>query len=113
MRTLPSPVHAPVGDGHSQPHAGFFFDGARYPTLEAACMRAQRMVEEGADLIYIGGESTRPGAIPVSAPEEIGRVIPAVRVLRNLGIPLSVDTYKPEVMRAALDAGADLINDVQ
>ncbi|CCD29483.1 Dihydropteroate synthase (DHPS) (Dihydropteroate pyrophosphorylase) [Candidatus Glomeribacter gigasporarum BEG34] len=90
-----------------------FFDGARYPTLEAACMRAQRMVEEGADLIDIGGESTRPGAIPVSAPEEIGRVIPAVRVLRNLGIPLSVDTYKPEVMRAALDAGADLINDVQ
>ncbi len=90
-----------------------FFDGARYTTLDAARARAQQMVEEGADLIDIGGESTRPGTTPVSAAEELKRVIPVVHALRQIGIPLSVDTYKPQVMRAALDAGADLINDVR
>lgn len=89
-----------------------FFDGARYSTLDAARARAQQMLEEGADLIDMGGESTRPGAAPVSVAEELKRVIPAVNALRDIDLPISVDTYKPEVMRAALDAGADLINDI-
>ncbi|HCX34524.1 MAG TPA: dihydropteroate synthase [Rhodocyclaceae bacterium] len=80
--------------------------------LRAACERARRCVEEGADLLDIGAESTRPGARPVSAAEEIARVIPAVEALRGAGVPLSVDTRHAEVMRAALAAGADMINDV-
>ncbi|MRR50557.1 MAG: dihydropteroate synthase [Rhodocyclaceae bacterium] len=71
-----------------------------------------RMVEEGADLLDIGAESTRPGAEPVSAAQELERVLPVLEGLAASGVPLSVDTLKPEVMRAALAAGADLINDV-
>ena len=90
-----------------------FSDGGRYHAVDDAIARGQRMREEGADIIDIGGESTRPGAVPVSADEEIARVTPVVEALRGLGIPLSVDTRAPAVMRAVLAAGADMINDVQ
>src|SRR3546814_10545832 len=67
---------------------------------------------EGADMLDIGGESTRPGASPVAAQDELARILPVIEALRHLDIPLSVDTSKPEVMRCALDAGAAMINDV-
>lgn len=89
-----------------------FSDGGRYVARDAALRQTERMLADGADIIDIGGESTRPGAPPVALDEELERVIPIVEALRDIGVPLSVDTYKPEVMRAALGAGADLINDV-
>jgi dihydropteroate synthase len=89
-----------------------FSDGGRYLSRDDALARAERMIADGADMIDIGGESTRPGAPPVPLDEELARVVPIVEALRTLHVPLSVDTYKPAVMRAALDAGADLINDI-
>jgi dihydropteroate synthase len=89
-----------------------FSDGGRYLSLDDALRHADEMIREGVDIIDIGGESTRPGVEPVPLDEELDRVVPLVERLRDLGVPLSVDTYKPEVMRAAIDAGADLINDV-
>ncbi|HEY8343534.1 MAG TPA: dihydropteroate synthase [Calditerricola sp.] len=90
-----------------------FSDGGRYNRLDVAVRRAVEMVEEGADVIDIGGESTRPGAVPVSLEEELERVIPVVeRVAREVDVPISVDTYKAEVARQALEAGAHLVNDV-
>ena len=89
-----------------------FSDGGRFQSLEFAVSRAEEMISEGVDLIDIGGESTRPGSPPVPLDEELRRVIPAVYALRDLGRPLSVDTYKPEVMREAILAGADMINDI-
>lgn len=91
-----------------------FSDGGRFRAAGAARDRAAEMAGEGAVLIDIGGESTRPGATPVSVEEELGRVIPAVEwVARNLDVAISVDTGTPEVMRAAAEAGAHLINDVR
>lgn len=91
-----------------------FSDGGCYLRLAEALRRAETMVEEGAALIDVGGESTRPGASPVSAREELGRVLPVVeRLARELPVPVSVDTSKPEVMREAVRAGAGLINDVR
>jgi dihydropteroate synthase len=92
--------------------ADSFSDGGRFLSYDAARAHADRMIAEGADIIDIGGESTRPGAPSVPLEDELQRVIPLLEVLRDAGVPLSVDTYKPETMRAALDAGADLINDV-
>ncbi|HEY0488393.1 MAG TPA: dihydropteroate synthase [Telluria sp.] len=89
-----------------------FSDGGRFQSLEFAVSRAEEMISEGVDLIDIGGESTRPGSPPVPLDEELRRVIPAVYALRDLGKPLSIDTYKPEVMREAILAGADMINDI-
>ncbi len=89
-----------------------FSDGGRFIRVNLALAHAQQMIEEGADLIDVGGESTRPGATPVPLEEELTRVLPVIEALRELNVPLSIDTYKPEVMRAALDAGADMINDV-
>ena len=90
-----------------------FSDGGRFLDAEAALDHARRMVEEGADIIDVGGESTRPGAPPVSASEETDRVVPVIEVLhRELPVPVSVDTGKAEVMRAAVAAGAGMINDV-
>ncbi len=89
-----------------------FSDGGAYLDAPAAIAHAQRLVEEGADILDIGGESTRPGAAPVSAEQELVRVIPVLRGLRNIGVPISVDTLKTEVMRAALDEGATIINDI-
>jgi dihydropteroate synthase len=89
-----------------------FSDGGRFQSLEFAISRAEEMAFDGADLIDIGGETTRPGAPPLPLDEELRRVMPALYALRGLGKPLSVDTYKAEVMREAIIAGADMINDV-
>jgi dihydropteroate synthase len=90
-----------------------FSDGGRFLALEPAAAQARRLIDEGADLIDIGGESTRPGAAEVSAADEIRRVLPLVDALRDVRVPLSIDTSKPEVMRAALEAGASVVNDVR
>jgi dihydropteroate synthase len=89
-----------------------FSDGGRFQSLEFAISRAEEMAADGADLIDVGGETTRPGAPSLPLEEELRRVMPALYALRGLGKPLSVDTYKPEVMREALIAGADMINDI-
>ncbi len=89
-----------------------FFDGGRYLGTQAAIEHALRLKEAGADILDVGGESTRPGARPVGLQEEMDRVIPVIEGLRDAGVALSVDTMKPELMRAALAAGADMINDV-
>lgn len=89
-----------------------FSDGGRYTTPQAALEHARRMVAEGADLIDVGGESTRPGAEPVSVEEEKRRVLPVLEALLSLGVPISVDTRKPEVAAEALALGAHLLNDV-
>ncbi|WP_431822439.1 dihydropteroate synthase [Burkholderia sp. F1] len=89
-----------------------FSDGGRFLAHDDALRQAEQMLAEGADILDIGGESTRPGAPPVPLDEELARVIPLVEALRPLNVPLSIDTYKPAVMRAALAAGADLINDI-
>ncbi len=91
-----------------------FSDGGRYVDVSAAIQRAREMVTEGADIIDIGGESTRPGARPVTLDQELERVIPVVRRLAaDVSVPLSVDTSRPEIMKAAAEAGAGMINDVR
>jgi dihydropteroate synthase len=90
-----------------------FSDGGRHATVDAAVAHALRLAEEGADVLDVGGESTRPGAEDVPLEEELRRVIPVIeRLARETALPISVDTSKPEVMRAAVDAGAGMINDV-
>jgi dihydropteroate synthase len=89
-----------------------FSDGGHCATLASARTHAERLIEEGADLLDIGGESTRPGAADVPLEEELERVIPLLQALAGCGVPLSVDTAKPEVMRSALAAGAAVVNDV-
>jgi dihydropteroate synthase len=89
-----------------------FYDGGRYADPQAAIAHARRLVEEGADLLDVGGESSRPGAEPVAADEELRRVLPVLEGLAEVGVPISVDTTKPEVMRAALERGAAMINDI-
>ncbi len=91
-----------------------FSDGGRFDAVPAALAQARRMLAEGADIIDIGGESTRPGAEEVSAAEELARVLPAIAALRADGIvaPISIDTYKAEVAEQAVAAGATIINDV-
>ena len=86
--------------------------GAQSEQLDLAIERGLQMVEEGAHILDIGGESTRPGSDAVSVEEELRRIIPVIKGLRDAGVPLSIDTFKPEVMQAALDAGADMINDI-
>ena len=90
-----------------------FSDGGRFLEPQRAIDHGLKLTEEGADILDLGGESTRPGAQPVSLQEELDRVLPVLEGLRDCGVPLSVDTMKPEVMRAALAAGAAMINDVQ
>jgi dihydropteroate synthase len=90
-----------------------FSDGGAHDTTEAAVAHALKLVEEGADLLDIGGESTRPGADEVALEEELRRVIPVIaRLAAQVAVPISVDTSKPDVMRAAVQAGAGMINDV-
>ena len=90
-----------------------FSDGGRFSTIEAAVNRALQMTEDGADNIDIGGESTRPGAEPVSLEEELRRTIPVIQKLATqLRVPMSIDTTKAEVARQALDAGAEIVNDI-
>ena len=90
-----------------------FSDGGQYADTVAAVAHARRLIDEGADLLDIGGESTRPGAAPVDSDEELARVRPVIESLRDAAIPLSIDTRKPVVMRAAIAAGASMVNDIE
>ena len=89
-----------------------FSDGGKFRTPSDAIAQAERMIADGADLIDIGGESTRPGAEPVSLQEELDRVLPVIEALKDCGVALSIDTYKAETMRQALKAGVDCVNDI-
>ena len=89
-----------------------FSDGGRHGSTAAALRHCEQLLKEGADILDIGGESTRPGSPAVPLDEELSRVVPLVREAVTLGAPISVDTYKPEVMRAVLDLGADIVNDI-
>jgi dihydropteroate synthase len=91
-----------------------FSDGGRYADTQAAVAHGLQLVQEGADILDIGGESTRPGAMPVPLEQELARVLPVIKDLsRQVAVPISVDTYKPQVMRAAILAGASIVNDVR
>lgn len=89
-----------------------FSDGGQHLQRDAAVAHAHQLISEGADIIDIGGESTRPGAQPVGAQEELDRVLPVIEALRGIPVPISVDTCKPEVMHAAIAAGAQMVNDI-
>jgi len=89
-----------------------FSDGGAHDDPAAAIAHAHKLIADGASILDIGGESTRPGAPEVSEQDELARLLPVVEGLRDCGVPLSIDTYKPGVMRAVLDAGADMINDI-
>lgn len=90
-----------------------FSDGGKYNNLEAAIKQAERLISEGADIIDIGGESTRPGHIQISSEEEIKRVVPIIKKIKeNFNILISIDTYKYDVAKEALLAGADIVNDI-
>ena len=107
----PTSVH-PVMMGILNVTPDSFSDGGRYQGLEFALSHAEEMIRDGATMIDIGGESTRPGSPSVPVAEELARVMPALYALRTLDVALSVDTCKPEVMREAIIAGADMINDI-
>jgi dihydropteroate synthase len=89
-----------------------FSDGGKFTNLDAALAQAKRLVSEGADILDVGGESTRPGAVRVSLDEEIARVVPVIEAIKNLGAEISIDTMNSETARAAVAAGASIINDV-
>ena len=89
-----------------------FSDGGQHASTQAAVAHAHQLIQEGAQILDIGGESTRPGAQPVSVSQELDRVLPVLEALKAENVALSVDTCKPEVMRAALTSGADILNDV-
>lgn len=89
-----------------------FSDGGRYASATAALRHGEQLLKDGAHVLDIGAESTRPGSPAVTLDEELARVLPVVREAVQWGVPISVDTYKPEVMRAVLDLGADIINDI-
>lgn len=91
-----------------------FSDGGKYSSTDLAVTHALQLIAEGADILDIGGESTRPGAEPVSLQEELKRVIPVIEALTKITtVPLSIDTYKPQVMQAAIQAGIDIVNDIR
>lgn len=89
-----------------------FSDGGDHASAAAAIAHCERLLAEGADMLDIGGESTRPGSPPLPLDEELARVLPVVRAALTLGVPVSVDTYKPQVMQRVLDLGVDIINDI-
>ena len=89
-----------------------FSDGGRYASTRSALAHCEQLLAEGADLLDLGGESSRPGTPPVPLEDELARVLPVLREAVRLGVPVSVDTYKPEVMREALALGADVVNDI-
>jgi dihydropteroate synthase len=89
-----------------------FSDGGQFTNIDAAIAHAQQLIDDGADIIDIGGESTRPGATPVPLETELQRVIPVIQALAKCGVALSIDTYKPAVMQAAIKAGVHMVNDV-
>ncbi len=89
-----------------------FSDGGQHVGLSVALHHAEQLISQGADMLDLGAESSRPGAPPVSLEDELARLLPILREAVKLGVPISVDTYKPQVMQIALDAGADIINDI-
>ena len=89
-----------------------FSDGGRHASTAGALQHCEQLLKDGAHILDIGGESTRPGAVPLPLQEELARVLPVVREAVKLEVPISVDTYKPQVMQAVLDLGADIINDI-
>jgi dihydropteroate synthase len=89
-----------------------FSDGGHYASTRTALAHCEELIRDGADILDIGGESSRPGIAPVSLEEERARVMPVLREALRLGVPVSLDTYKPEIMREALDLGVDIINDI-
>ncbi len=89
-----------------------FSDGGQHATTDTAVLHCEQLIKDGADILDIGGESSRPGAAPLSVGEELARLLPVVLHAVTLGVPVSVDTYKPEVMQAVLDMGVDIINDI-
>ena len=89
-----------------------FSDGGPYASTSAALAHCEALIKEGADILDLGAESTRPGAQPLPQAQELDRLLPVLRAAVTLGVPISVDTYKPGVMQAALDVGADIINDI-
>lgn len=105
-------LHTPKVMGIVNVTPDSFSDGGQHASRSAALAHCERLLRDGADILDIGGESTRPGALELSVEEELERVLPVVRHAVTLGVPVSVDTYKPQVMQAVLDLGADIINDV-
>ncbi len=89
-----------------------FSDGGHHASTVAALQHCEKLLQDGADILDIGGESSRPGALPITLEEELARVLPVVRDAIKLGVPISVDSYKPKVMQAVLDLGVDIINDI-
>jgi dihydropteroate synthase len=89
-----------------------FSDGGVHDNTKAALQHCEQLLRDGADILDIGGESSRPGATPLPLAQELARVLPVLREVVSLGVPISVDSYKPAVMQAALDLGADIINDI-
>ncbi|RLF46711.1 MAG: dihydropteroate synthase [Thermoplasmata archaeon] len=90
-----------------------FYEGGKYSSVESALERAREMVEEGADIIDVGGESSRPGSLPVSKDEELSRILPVIKAISDeLDVPISVDTYRAEVAEEAIKAGAGMVNDI-
>ncbi len=89
-----------------------FSDGGEHPSTASALRHCEKLILDGADILDIGGESSRPGAMPLPLQDELVRILPVVREAVKLGVPVSVDTYKPQVMQAVLDLGADIINDI-
>ncbi|MDH4234958.1 MAG: dihydropteroate synthase [Gallionella sp.] len=89
-----------------------FSDGGQHFQRDAALAHARQLIEQGADIIDIGGESTRPGAQPVGVQQELDRVIPVIEGLRDASVPVSIDTFKPQVMQAAIAAGVQMVNDI-
>lgn len=89
-----------------------FSDGGRHASTQAALAHCEQLLKEGADILDLGGESSRPGAEPLPLDEELARVLPVLQGALAMGVPVSIDTYKPETMRAALDLGVDIVNDI-
>lgn len=89
-----------------------FSDGGCHASTEAAIAHAHQLIAQGADILDIGGESTRPGALPVGIQQELDRVLPVIEGLRGAPVPISIDTFKPEVMHAAIAAGVQMVNDI-
>ena len=113
LRLGPVELDSPAVMGVLNVTPDSFSDGGRYATIDVALQRAEQMAEQGAAIIDVGGESTRPGARAVNEQEEVDRVLPVIEAIRRaVDLPISIDTSKPGVMRAAVAAGASIINDV-
>ena len=109
---LTDPSRRPLVMGVLNVTPDSFSDGGQFATVDAAVAQAEAMAAAGADLIDVGGESTRPGSLPVAADEQIKRVVPVIRRIANLPVTISIDTTRAAVAEAALDAGAAMVNDI-